>query len=248
MVRLLFPVGASLLLIASAAQDDRSRLAEAFVRDLHQALERQDRKAVAGMVEYPLTVLLRGLRVPIPDAAALMKHYDVIFTPALRAEIGQAARTRDGIRLSADGVAIAGLVSASRAGSSWKVTRITVPARPRTSEAAVGARRAAARRVVVGTRPVQLSGTLEPRATDSYVVWVERGRLLEIRILGVPARTIVAHVLDATRKVPVDERARDGARVWTGRVADSADYLIEIVRGEDADGSALPYTASITVR
>src|SRR5437870_4018201 len=67
------------------------RLAAMFVRELQRAVARDDRAAVSALIQYPVTVFAGGLRIPIPDAAALLQSYDVIFSPALKAVIARAA-------------------------------------------------------------------------------------------------------------------------------------------------------------
>ncbi|RKH86601.1 hypothetical protein D7X99_02875 [Corallococcus sp. AB032C] len=42
-----------------------------------------DAKAVAALVAYPFTANVGGRKVKLPDAAAFVRHYDVIVTPAI---------------------------------------------------------------------------------------------------------------------------------------------------------------------
>src|SRR5687768_1810515 len=59
-------------------------LLEPFLRELQRAVAADNRQAVAALVEYPITVFIGGVRVPMRDAAALTEHYDQIFTPELK--------------------------------------------------------------------------------------------------------------------------------------------------------------------
>src|SRR5438552_5061362 len=66
------------MFVQTSGLDERP--AAMFVRELQRALARDDRAAVSALVHYPLTVFAGGLRIPIPDAAALLQSYDVIFS------------------------------------------------------------------------------------------------------------------------------------------------------------------------
>jgi hypothetical protein len=46
--------------------------------DLRSAIGRDDRAAVAAMIEYPINVLAGGMRIPMPTAAELIRNYDVV--------------------------------------------------------------------------------------------------------------------------------------------------------------------------
>lgn len=48
------------------------------------AVKRDDRPAVAALIEYPLAVTVNGRRRRFPDAAALVASYDAVFTAAFR--------------------------------------------------------------------------------------------------------------------------------------------------------------------
>src|SRR5688572_25783285 len=62
-----------------------------FVAELRQAIAREDRAAVAALVEYPLTVFAGSMRIPIRDAAAMVESYPVVFADALKAAIASNA-------------------------------------------------------------------------------------------------------------------------------------------------------------
>ena len=49
---------------------------ETFITSLQQAVARNDRNAVAGMVRYPLDVRAATCRFPSPMPAAFVKLYD----------------------------------------------------------------------------------------------------------------------------------------------------------------------------
>jgi hypothetical protein len=64
----------TVLLVAGTASD-------ALLTELQRAISRDDRQAVAALIQYPITVATAGLRIPIRDAAALVESYDPVFTP-----------------------------------------------------------------------------------------------------------------------------------------------------------------------
>ena len=120
-----------------------------FVRELQQAVARDDRGVVSALVRYPLTVFAGGVRIPISDAASLRQNYDVVFSPALKALIAQAAvsgRASSGsiasVNIAADFATIGNeAVRIERAGEGLKITRITLPlAAPSAKGAARGGR------------------------------------------------------------------------------------------------------------
>ena len=51
---------------------------EAFLGRLQRASRTDDRRAIAEMIRYPVTVSIGGLRVPFSDAAAFLDRYDDI--------------------------------------------------------------------------------------------------------------------------------------------------------------------------
>ncbi|WP_404372404.1 hypothetical protein ACIHQR_16480 [Corallococcus coralloides] len=67
-----------------------------------QAVATHDVKAVAAMVAYPFTATVGGRKVKLPDAAAFVRHYDVIVTPAI-ARVITRQRYAD-LFVNADGV------------------------------------------------------------------------------------------------------------------------------------------------
>lgn len=61
--------------------------AVAFFNNLRAALVRNDRKAVAEMMEYPFLTSLNHKRVRISTPARLLQHFDEIFDKGVRCEI-----------------------------------------------------------------------------------------------------------------------------------------------------------------
>src|SRR5712671_2758844 len=58
-----------------------------FVERLQQAVDAGDRRAVAALVAYPLTVLASGFNIPVKDIATFVTIYNVAITPELRCAI-----------------------------------------------------------------------------------------------------------------------------------------------------------------
>ena len=76
----------------------------------------------------------------------------------------------------------------------------------------------------------------------------KRNELLEVRIEGIAGRAVVGRVLDAATGAPVDARAREGTRVWVGRVPVEGDYRIEVVRTISTGDPVLIYRLSVSLR
>jgi hypothetical protein len=68
------------------ARPDCTR-AIAFFSAFQNAFRANDRKKVAGLIEYPLLTSLRGKRVNVRGAAELLAHYDEIFDGGVRCAI-----------------------------------------------------------------------------------------------------------------------------------------------------------------
>lgn len=55
-----------------------------------RAVAANDRATVASLIRYPIRARIGGASTAIPDPAALISHYDAIFSPAFRAAIAAA--------------------------------------------------------------------------------------------------------------------------------------------------------------
>jgi hypothetical protein len=274
MVRLFYVFGLALAL-AGGRGDAQSayeapglsdRQIGSFVAGLQRAVSRDDRRAVAAMVRYPMTVFVARLRVPVGSADEMVERYDAVFTSELKARIADTRAGSEpgspgrGIRMSADGLTVAdGLIVVAAVEGALKITSITVPPgaapRPPGSSAAPGEtvrspRPRTPQRVNVppGRASVQRLGALGAGQTDSYVVWARRGQLLEVRVERVRESAIVLHVFDATSRAPVDARARAGVRVWAGRVPATGDFRIDVVRLATSGPSVMTYTLVVGLR
>jgi hypothetical protein len=236
-----------------------ARSVAAFVGELQQAVGRDDRAAVSALVRYPLTVFAGGVRIPITDPGSLRQNYDVVFSPALKSVIAQAAVSARGSAASSASVIIApdsttigaDAIRIERVGEGLKITRITVPL---TAPAAEGEPRAGRR----GSRPpdklsleigrIQRAGALAAGERDVYVLTVQKNRLLDVRITGVNGRDIVVRISNVKSRAPIDARAQEGVRTWIGRVPEDGDYRIEVVRLASGGAPRLEYLIAVSVR
>ena len=218
-----------------------------FLAELNRALESGDRAAVAALVEYPVTVSIGGVRVPFQSPAALLERFDDVFTPEVRAAVtaGASTETKDGFLVAASVVAV------TRRGAHLKITSIVVPPPDTQTTAATPATDAANSRaprrigVRAGPRPTQFAGLLVAGATDSYVVFVQKGQLLDVR-LERGRNEAVLRVVNAATGAPLGARAQ-GAPVVTGRVEASAEYRIDVQR-TSSDDAPLRYMLTVSIR
>ena len=231
----------SVMLAATARQaviDERE--VRRFLRELQQSVASDDRGAVSRLMHYPLTVWAAGVRIPIPDSAALLQYYDAVFSSALKDVIARAELPRDSqpapaiaVTMSPSGALIqANTITIERVGDRLKVTRLSVPPAP-VGRGHAGVPSKPPREptpIMMGLRTVQLAGFLAEGDRDSYVIWADKNQLLEVRITGVRQRDVVARIVRLKTQAPVDTRAREGARTWIGRIADSGEYRIDVVR------------------
>jgi hypothetical protein len=252
-------VGALALTIVAqpSVLDDRS--VSRFLGDLQHSVARNDGQAVSALVQYPLTVFAGGVRIPIPDAAALLQNYDAVFSPALKAVIAQAAIAGRGRSAPAATVSVkpdyatigVDAVRIEPVGGGIKITRITVPQSAPAADGAAGVSRRPAQapeRLVPGIGQVQRAGALAHGERDAYLLRATKNQLLEVRINGVRGRDIVARITGGRSGAPIDSRARDGARTWIGRVPEDGDYRIDVVRGTGGGDAQLPYLMVVSLR
>lgn len=252
---------AAAIAVTVAAQqpvvDDRS--AAMFLRELQRSVARDDRAAVSALVQYPLTVFAGGVRIPMLDAASLVQSYDVVFSPALKTLISQAAMPARGRPPNAASVIVtpdvmtigADAVRITPAGGALKITRITVPLAAPAAENGAGERRGAGRepqRLFLDVGRIQRAGALASGERDAYLLSATKNRLLEVRINGVSGRDIVARIVSMKSRAPIDSRAQDGVRTWIGRLPEDGDYRIDVVRLARGGESRLPYVVVFSMR
>jgi hypothetical protein len=228
--------------------------ADTFLRELRTAVRNGDRQAVAARIQFPIVVRMAGLRIPFANAAALLERYDDIFTPALLETIARSDAPTvvdHGMALGTNAVII------SQVGQQFRITAITVPpSAPGGSAASLpGSSTSASRakapvRVAIrgGPRPTQFAGSLPRGGTDVYLLFVPKGRLLEVRLERVRAREALVHVVHSATGAPLNPRTAGGARIVTGIPTEGADYRIEVRRSESNDAEPLPYMVSLVLK
>ena len=237
---------AAILLLAPAA-DSRAQSLDAFLVQLRRAVQADDRVAIAGMIRFPITVGMVGLRVPFKDAPAFLERYDDIFTPALRESIARGSKdvTVETVDVSCashrspcrvPGEASAPSPSPDEASPTAKPVPSTGPGQPR---------RVAIR---VGPRPTQIPGVLARGATDVLLLYLPKGRLASVRLERVPVGAAVIRVVHAGTGAPLGARGGADGRFVSGRPAENGEYKIEVRRTDNTDEGHLPYMLSLSLR
>ena len=139
-----------------------------FVASLQQAVTRNNRAAVAGMVRYPIEVTAGGLQIPISDAAMFLKIYDTVMNPSVRQAV-------TGAKVAADAkapVTLGGAVTVAAVSGGFKVTGIKAPAGATSKPPGEMIERQLTFRV---GQPTQVSGSLAPGGTDRFILYAARG-------------------------------------------------------------------------
>src|SRR5215475_12955714 len=91
---------------------NRVRASE-FIEQLKHAVDSSDRRAVSGMVAYPLTVFASGFTIPVKDAPSFTRMYESVFTPELRCAVvasempsGTTPQTRRSVTITPDALSM----------------------------------------------------------------------------------------------------------------------------------------------
>jgi hypothetical protein len=100
-----------------------------FNRELRDAITRQDAVALAFLVTFPLRVNDAGGTISLNDAAALMTHFQEVFTPAVRKEIlsDDADKGACGAEGIGYGRGVIWVNASERGYSIWSVNRDAAP-------------------------------------------------------------------------------------------------------------------------
>jgi hypothetical protein len=238
------PIAAAVLASLTLAAAPDSQL-DAFLVQLQRASARDDRRAIAAMVEYPLTVFAGGWNIPVKDRATFLQSYDAFFTEDVKEAIA-AASTKQRIVPSAAFLPFGKVLRIKPVAGTFRIVAIVMPP--------PGQRLRAARRDTLRVSfpahqaTAAYAGSLAAGEHESYMVKAKRNDLLEVRIEGIAGRAVVAHVLGAANGAPLDARARDGTRAWVGRVPAAGDYRIDVVRTIPDGDPVLIYRLTVSVR
>lgn len=240
--------------------DDRS--ADRFLAALQAASDRDDRAAIAGMVQYPIRTFISGWIIPIVDRKTFITSFDAFFTEEIKDLVAEAAARPRVLKPNEVIVLGNGALRAMRINGRFRIIGI-VPPPP--SRRVRGARRGTiAVSFRTGESSAAFTGTLAAGEHERYVVRASRNELLEVRVDRVRGRNIVARVFDAATGTPVDvtkckgsdplrgvrplDPCQEGTRAWTGRVPATGDYLIDVVRTAPAGEAVLTYWLTVSLR
>jgi hypothetical protein len=223
--------------------------AQTFLAELNRALQAGDRAAVAAAAQYPLIVsIAAGVRVPFANADALLSRFDEVFTPEVRAAVatgaGALVETPEGFNLPNQ------VLTMRAVGGQMRITRIVVPPAtiadaPANAGAPVAPREPRRIAVRAGPRPTQFAGSLAAGSSDSFLVFVQKGQLLDVRLQRGRGEAVL-RVVNAATGAPLESGAK-ATFVVSGRVPTSADYRIEVRRTAAGD-EPLPYMLSVSVK
>jgi hypothetical protein len=242
--------------VIGQAPATNDRLVESFLGQLQRAVDHRDRRAVAGMIRYPITVLVSGWQVPVRDAAALSMSYDLFFTPEMRCLIVQSGVPRGNeppplnpVKVMSDGISIGdGRIWAQRSGTTFQITRLIIPPSAPMRFVAQAPRRVVLSGSASTHRPAQFSGVLAGDAVESFLVSARKGQLLQASINGFRGSDATVRVFDQKSGNPIEARTPDGARTWRGVIPASADYRIDVVRLAPYCDPPLQYLLAVTLR
>ena len=222
---------------------------QTFLADLNRALQAGDRAAVAAAVHYPLVVsIAAGVRVPFANAEALLGRFDEVFTPEVRAAVatgvGAAAETPEGFILPNQ------MLTLRAVGGEMRITGIVVPAATITDAPARATTPGIPREprrigVRAGPKPSQFAGSLAAGSSDSFLVFVQKGQLLDVRLQRGRGEAVV-RVVNAATGAPLASGAK-ATFILSARAPASVDYRIDVERTTAGD-APLPYMLSVTVR
>jgi len=241
----------SLVAQRGAATDPAA--AERFLTTLQDGVARHDVHAVSQLAQYPMNVLASPFNIPVSDAAAFEKGFDNYLSPELRAALALAGVTRAGapppifpVVLSADAMTIVGRIAARRIGTTFKIARITVPPSYLKGDATV--RKPFRVQFPAGIFATRFSGALLRYDIASYIVPVVKGETLQASLYGGGDRDTTLRIIDMKNGVPLDDRAKQGTRVWTGQVPATGDYRVDVVGLTAENGPAAKYMLAINLR
>jgi hypothetical protein len=214
---------------ASDAETFRAKLLDGFARG--------DRRAVAGMVRYRLIVDAGGLTVPIVSPASLLQMWDIVFPPEVRCMIEQSAIPRQGqpapkyaIAVDSTGAFFGdGRVRVDRGADGLKITRLVLP--PGYGSGLAGKPQKVLFRW--GKGQVTYRGRLSADNVDVYLVQARAGDLLSADLERVHVERASVRVVQQTgnRVLPAAApTGSDARRTWAGRVPESGEYRVEVVR------------------
>jgi len=226
-----------------------------FLARLKQAVDAADRRTVATMVAYPLTVLASGFNIPVKDAAAFIRVYDSVVTPELRCAVlgadaptSSAPASRRAVTLTPDGLSMAeGAIWAPLKDGRYRIARIRVlPATP-----SVEGRKGLTPVTFAepkGERSTTFAGWLVRRNVDAFVVTIKKGETLQARIDGFRGHDATLRVSPEQDVHTVSTSLPDIGRIATARAAADGEYRVEIADLAPYCDPPQRYKLTVTIR
>ena len=234
---------------------NRARASE-FVEQLKHAVDAADRRAVSGMVAYPLTVLASGFNIPVKDAASFARLYESVFTPELRcavvaSDIPSAGTPPMGrpVTITPDGLSMVdGAIWAPFKDGRYRIARIRVLPPAPSVEGRKGVEHVTFA-MPKGERTATYAGWLVRQNVDAYVVAVRRGDTIQARIDGFRGHDaslrLSAQRVGAARPTSA---VPDSGRSASATASADAEYLIEVAHLARYCDPPQRYKLSLTIR
>jgi len=197
-----------------------SRRSRSVSRRAARGCERNDRAAIAGMVQYPIKTFISGWVIPIVDRKTFITSFDAFFTEEIKDLVAEAAAKRRADKANDVIVLGNGALRAMRIDGRFRIIGLVPPPPSRKVRGARHGTTVVSFRT--GESSAAFTGTLAAGEHERYVVRASRNELLDVRVDRVRGRDIVARVFDAATKAAIDARAQEGTRVWTGRLPATA--------------------------
>jgi hypothetical protein len=238
----------------AAQQPVQANDAETFRQRLLDAFARGDRRAVAGMVRYRLVVDAGGLMIPVVDRTTLVQMWDVVFPSEVRCLIEGSGVARPGqpppkyvTRVDAGGVWYGdGRVRADRGPDGLKITRLTLP--PGFGSGAAGKPRQVLFKWGKGLATYR--GRLSADNVDVYLVQARAGDLLNAQLERVRVEDASVRVVQHSGSRRLSAAGPTGSeprRLWAGRLSETGEYRVEVVRHGAYCDPAVNYQLKISL-
>jgi hypothetical protein len=245
------------LTLAGLARPSAGQLAPArageFLADLKRAVDSVDRRTVAAMVSYPLTVLASPFTIPVKDSAALVRLYDSIFTPELRcavmaAELPASDRAATMVTITPDGLLLAdGAIWAPLKEGRYRISRIRVLPKAPSVEGRKSVERIAFAEPK-GERTATYAGWLVRRNLDSFVAAVRRGETIQARIDGFRGHDATVRISMPAAGNVLPSPPPDTGRLVSAKATADAEYRIDVAHLAPFCDPPQRYRLTITVR
>jgi hypothetical protein len=234
---------------------NRARAGE-FLEQLKHAVDSADRRAVSGMVAYPLTVFASGFTIPVKDPASFTRMYESVFTPELRcavvgSELSPAGTPppRRSVMITPDALSmVEGAIWAPFKDGRYRITRIRVLPPAPSVEGRKGIERVTFEQPK-GERSATYAGWLVRQNIDAYIVAIRKGETIQARIEGFRGHDASVRLSPrspggARPGLPVQDAGRSSAATAT---VDS-EFLVEVAHLARYCDPPQRYKLTLTIR